>query len=80
MYDKDDCECKERRTNKCCRDILTLEIIIALFIFVIGIIVGATTGIFALLGTAAFIIIAVALGILALVKIAIILLCCKKNC
>ena len=80
MFDKDDCGYQESKP-KCCKDKIILEILLILFIFVIGVIVGALTEIFTLIGTATFIVIAVALGILTLIKAVIILLCCNnKKC
>ena len=66
------------KDRKCCVDIVIFVLSI-LFAFVIGLIIGAVTGIFAALGLGAFVAIAILLGILILVRI-IMLICCKKCC
>lgn len=76
---ENDCDCPEKK-RKCCADKVTLVIILLLFVFVIGVIVGALTGLFALIGTAGFVVIAVALAIIALIRIAILVFCCKRRC
>ena len=80
MFDKDECGNQERKP-RCCKDKIILEVLLVLFVFIIGIIVGALTELFTLIGTANFIIIAVVVGILTLVKAIEILLCCNnKKC
>lgn len=76
MFDKDDCGCKENR----CADKIILATLIVIFAFIIGVIVGATTGLYALLGEAIFIVLAVAVGILIIIKIITYLTCNKKRC
>lgn len=76
---ENDCECNDKK-RKCCADKVTLVIILLLFVFVIGVIVGALTGLFALIGTAGFVVIAVALAVIALIRIAILVFCCKRKC
>lgn len=76
---ENDCECNDKK-RKCCTDKVILAIILLLFVFVIGVIVGALTGLFALIGTAGFVVIAVALAIIALIKIATLVFCCKRKC
>ena len=76
---ENDFECNDKK-RKCCADKVTLVIILLLFVFVIGVIVGALTGLFALIGTAGFVVIAVALAVIALIRIAILVFCCKRKC
>lgn len=76
---ENDCECNDKK-RKCCADKVTLVVILLLFVFIIGVIVGALTDIFTLIGTAGFIVIAVALAIISLIKIAILAFCCKRKC
>ena len=76
---ENDCECNDKK-RKCCADKVTLVIILLLFVFFIGVIVGALTGLFALIGTAGFVVIAVALAVIALIRIAILVFCCKRKC
>lgn len=74
MFEQDVC-C---RNKKCCVDLI-LTILLVLFSFVIRVIVGALTGILALLGIGAIVAIAVLLVVLILIRI-IMLVCCKKCC
>ena len=76
---ENDCDCNNKK-RMCCADKVTLVIILLLFIFVIGVIVGALTGLFALIGTAGFVVIAVALGVIALIRLVILVFCCKRRC
>jgi len=76
---ENDCDCQDKK-RKCCADKITLVIILLLFVFVIGVIVGALTGLFALIGTAGFVVIAVALGVIALIRLVILVFCCKRRC
>ena len=76
MFDKDDCGCKENK----CADKIIIEAWIVIFAFIIGVIVGATTGLFALLGTAIFVVLAVTIGILIIIRIIIYLTCNKRRC
>ena len=66
MYDNDCCYKK----NRCCID-LVLTIIFVLLAFIIGVLIGAVTGLFAALGLGAVIAIIAILVILALVMIGI---------
>ena len=73
-------ESKEcRKEKRCCVDIV-ITILAVIFTFIIGIIIGATTGIFDSLGLGAFVVSAVLIGILLIIRI-VILLCfnCKKD-
>lgn len=73
MFEQDGC-----RNRKCCVDLI-LTILLILFAFVIGVIIGAFTGILVLLGLSGIIATAVILGVLILIRI-IMLICCKKYC
>lgn len=75
MFEEDNCP---KRTKKCCIDLIVF-ILGLLFIFVIGIIVGAQTAIFEVLGLGAFVVLAVLLAILIIIRI-IMLICCKRRC
>lgn len=77
---ENDCECYGKKPEKCCTDKIIIAVVLVLFAFVIGVIVGALTDLFATLGLAAFIIIAVALGIILLIRLAIFAICCSKKC
>lgn len=77
---ENDCECYGKKPGKCCTDKIIIAVVLVLFAFVIGVIVGALTGLFSTLGLAAFIIIAVALGIILLIRLAIYAICCNKKC
>lgn len=77
---ENDCECYGKKPGKCCADKIIIAVVLVLFAFVIGVIVGALTDLFATLGLAAFIIIAVALGIILLIRLAIFAICCSKKC
>ena len=68
---------KECKKNKCCVDIVITILAIA-FAFIIGVIIGATTGIYETLGIGAFVVLAVILGILIITRI-INLICCKDK-
>lgn len=68
------CCCKEKR---CCVD-LVLTILLVAFAFILGVIIGALTGILVLLGLGAFIAIAVILALLIILRI-VMLACCKKE-
>ena len=74
------CECQKNDCprKKCCVDLI-LTILLVLFAFVIGLIIGALTGILVLLALSGFIAVAVLLGILILIRI-IMLICNKKYC
>ena len=76
MFDKDDCGCKENK----CTDKIIISVLVVIFAFIIGVIVGATTDLFALLGTAIFVVLAVAIGILIIIRIIIYLTCNKTRC
>lgn len=73
-YEEKKCCCKER---KCCVDLI-LTILLVSFAFVLGLIIGALTGILVLLGLTAFIAIAVILALLIVLRI-VTLACCKKQ-
>lgn len=73
-YEEPKCCCKEKR---CCVD-LVLTILLVAFAFVLGLIIGALTGILVLLGLAGFIAVAVILGLLIVLRI-VMLVCCKKE-
>ena len=75
MFEEDNC-CK--KVKKCCVDII-IFILGLLFAFVIGVIIGAQTAIFEVLGLGAFVVLAVLLGILIIIRI-IMLICCKRKC
>ncbi len=70
---------KECRKTKCCVDIVITILAITLA-FVIGIIIGATTGIFDSLGVGAFVVLAAIFAILIIIRI-IMLACfgCKEK-
>lgn len=72
-YEEPKCCCKEKR---CCVD-LTITILLVAFAFVLGVIIGALTGLFALLGLGAFIALAVILVLLIVLRI-VMLVCCRK--
>lgn len=78
MFDND-CNCKGKN-KECCRDRIVIAVALILFAFVIGVLVGATTGFFALIGQSILTLIAIALGVIALIRLAILVLCCKKDC
>lgn len=75
MFEEDNC-CK--RTKRCCVDVIVF-ILGLLFTFVIGIIIGVETAIFETLGLGAFVVLAVLIGILIIIRI-IMLICCKRRC
>lgn len=75
MFEEDNCP---KRTKRCCVDII-LFILGLLFTFVIGVIIGAQTTIFEVLGLGAFVVLAVLLGVLIIIRI-IMLICCKRKC
>ena len=68
-----------RKTKRCCIDIV-IFILSLVFTFIIGIIIGANTGILDALGLGAFVAFAVLVGILIVIRI-IMLACfgCKKE-
>lgn len=76
MFEENKC-CQ--RNKKCCVDII-IFILSVVFAFIIGIIIGATTGIFDALGVGAFVAFAILVGILIVIRI-IMLTCfgCKKE-
>lgn len=67
--------CNER---KCCIDVVIFVLSI-LFALVLGIIIGAVTDLFAILGLGAFVAVAVLLGVLILVRV-VMLICCRRYC
>ena len=73
-YEEPKCYCK---TKRCCVD-LTLTILIVAFAFILGVLIGALTGLFALLGLGAFIAIAIILVLLIVLR-AVMLICTKKD-
>lgn len=73
-YEEIKCCCPKKR---CCVD-LALTILLIAFAFVLGVIIGALTGLFALLGLGAFIAIAVILVLLVVLRI-VQLACTNKN-
>ncbi|MCI9287106.1 MAG: hypothetical protein HFJ57_03890 [Clostridia bacterium] len=73
-YEEKKCCYKER---KCCVDLI-LTILLVSFAFVLGLIIGALTGILVLLGLGAFIAVAVILALLIVLRI-VTLICCKKQ-
>lgn len=75
MFEEDNC-CK--KAKRCCIDIIVF-IVGLLFTFVIGVIIGAQTAIFEVLGLGAFVVLAVLLGVLIIIRI-IMLICCKRKC
>ena len=75
MFEEDNC-CK--KSKRCCIDIIVF-ILGLLFTFVIGVIIGAQTAIFEVLGLGAFVVLAVLLGVLIIIRI-IMLICCKRKC
>lgn len=68
--------CEKNKSKKCCVDIV-IYILSVIFTFLLGIVIGAVTGIFAVLGLGAFIALLVILAILIVIRI-ITLICCKK--
>lgn len=72
-YEEIKCYCPKKR---CCVDLI-LTILLVAFAFVLGVIIGALTGLFALLGLGAFIAIAVILVLLVVLRI--VQLACSKN-
>ena len=69
--------CQRTRKNKCC-GLIVLTILIALFTFAIGLLVGAAIAETVLANLAAFIILAVILFILIVIKI--IMMLCERRC
>ncbi len=65
------------KTKRCCVD-LTLTILLIAFAFILGIIIGALTGLFALLGLGAFVAIAIILVLLIVLR-AVMLICTRKD-
>lgn len=63
--------------HKCCTDII-IFILTSLLLFVLGIIIGAFTGLAALLGVGSIIAITAILTILLIIRI-ITLICCKEK-
>lgn len=70
-------EQKCRKEKRCCVD-LALTILLVSFAFVLGLIIGALTGILVLLGLSGFIAVAVILALLIVLRI-VTLACCKKQ-
>lgn len=68
--------CEKNKSKKCCVDIV-IYILSVIFTFLLGVVIGAVTGIFATLGLGAFIALLVILAILIVIRI-ITLICCKK--
>ena len=68
--EKNNCYQKNKR---CCVDVV-IFILSILFAFIIGVIIGAVTGLFAALGLGAFVALAVILGILILIR-SVMLIC-----
>lgn len=69
-------KCEEKK-NRCCVDLI-IFILSVLFAFVVGMIVGAFIGIIVLLNLDSFIVVAVILAILILIR-TITLICCKQK-
>lgn len=70
--------CCSKRNQKCCCLLRVLYILIALFVFVLGVILGALTGIFELIGSAYFFALATIFAVLAII-IAIYIWCSCRN-
>lgn len=70
--------CCSKRNQRCCCLSRVLGILIALFLFVIGIIVGALTGIVAAIGIAYFAALATIFAVLAIIT-AIYMFCSCRN-
>ena len=66
MFEERDNCCPKYK--KCCVDVV-IFILSILFAFVIGVIIGAVTGLFAALGLGAFVTLAVILGVLIIIRI-----------
>ena len=66
MFEERDNCCPKYK--KCCVDVV-IFILSILFAFVIGVIIGAVTGLFAALGLGAFVTLAVILGLLIIIRI-----------
>lgn len=66
MFEERDNCCQKYK--KCCVDVV-IFILSILFAFVIGVIIGAVTGLFAALGLGAFVTLAVILGVLIIIRI-----------
>lgn len=76
MPEKDN-NCSKAK-KRCCIDIIifVLSILIA---FTVGVIIGAVTGLFALIGLGAIIVLIVILVILLVIRI-LTLVCCRQKC
>lgn len=68
--------CEKGRNRKCCVDVI-IFILSVIFTFLLGVVIGAVTGLFAALGLGAFIALLVILAILIIIRI-IAIKCCKK--
>lgn len=61
--------CCSRRNQKCCCLLRVLYILIALFLFVIGVIIGAFAGTFVITAITYFAAVATILGVLAIITV-----------
>lgn len=70
--------CCSKRNQKCCCLLRVLYILIALFVFVVGILLGAFFSIFVLIGATYFFALATIFGVLAII-LAIYIWCSCRN-
>lgn len=70
---------KREKKRKCCVEI-AIFITIVLVAFVVGLIIGALTGLADFLGTGAIVLFLATLLILLIIEIAILICCRKRNC
>lgn len=70
---------KREKKRKCCVEI-AIFITIVLVAFVVGLIIGALTGLANFLGTGAIVLFLATLLILLIIEIAILICCRKRNC
>lgn len=70
--------CCSKRNQKCCCLMKVLYILILLFVFVVGIIIGAFAGVFVIIGLAYFAALATIFGVLAIIT-AIYIFCSCRN-
>lgn len=70
---------KREKKRKCCVEI-AIFITIVLVAFVVGLIIGALTGLADFLGTGAIVLFLATLLILLIIEIAILICCKKRNC
>lgn len=68
--------CEKNKSKKCCIDIV-IYILSIIFTFLLGVVIGAVTTIYEVLGLGAFVALLVILFILIIIRI-IALICCKK--